>query len=78
MMSIEAMSGAGQGSYYIDLAREDYYLEGGEPPGRWFGKGANALELSGSVEKEEFRQVLQGYSPDGKNELVQNAGKENR
>ena len=78
MMSIEAMSGAGQGSYYIDLAREDYYLEGGEPPGRWFGRGAELLGLSDTVQKEEFRHVLQGYSPDGQNELVQNAGKENR
>ena len=32
MLSISAMSG-GQGAYYTGLAREDYYLEGGEPPG---------------------------------------------
>ena len=38
MLSIGAMSG-GQEQYYARLAREDYYLEGGEPPGIWMGEG---------------------------------------
>ncbi|MEO1718295.1 MAG: relaxase domain-containing protein, partial [Planctomycetota bacterium] len=40
---------SGQQSYYTQLAREDYYLEGGEPPGQWRGQGAEALSLFGEV-----------------------------
>lgn len=78
MLSIAQMSGAGQGDYYLELAREDYYLEGGEPPGVWVGEGAKELGLKGQVEKDELRNLLQGYSPEGDQALVQNAGKENR
>lgn len=78
MLSIAAMSGAGQGDYYINLAKGDYYLEGGEPPGEWLGRGAHRLGLYGQIERKEFHNMLLGYSADGKEELVQNAGKENR
>lgn len=70
------MLGGGQGEYYISLGREDYYLEGGEPPGKWLGRGAAELGLSGTVEAEPFRNLLSGYSPEGK-PLIQNAGSEN-
>jgi hypothetical protein len=43
MLSIGKMT-MGQQDYYATLAREDYYLEGGEPPGRWLGRGAEAFE----------------------------------
>ena len=72
------MSGAGQGDYYLSLAREDYYTKGGEPPGEWLGSGANELGVKGQVKEEELKNVLAGYSPDGKEALVQNAGDENR
>ena len=72
MLSIGRLS-AGQVKYYLDLAREDYYLNGGEPPGRWWGKGAEALGLTGQVGREEFERVYAGYSPAGE-PLVQNAG----
>ncbi|MCC7144495.1 MAG: relaxase domain-containing protein [Candidatus Eisenbacteria bacterium] len=66
---------AGQGEYYIGLAAEDYYLGGGEPPGKWVGKGAKALGLSGRVEKPTFRNLLRGM--DARDQpLVQNAGAE--
>ena len=78
MLSIAQMSGAGQGDYYLELAAEDYYLKGGEPPGIWEGKGAEELGLSGEVKAEDLKNILNGYSPDGSKELVQNAGKENR
>lgn len=76
MLSIGAMKG-GQVEYYLRLAQEDYYLEGGEPPGRWKGRGAKALGLKGVVEAEELRRCFTGYSPEGK-PLVKNAGNENR
>lgn len=53
--------GAGQGDYYLNLAREDYYLSGGEPPGRWLGRGAAGLSVSGTVEAEAFRNLLRGF-----------------
>jgi len=75
MLSIGAM-GSGQSEYYLALAREDYYLEGGEPPGRWLGTGAGALGLSGLVDKEQFRHLFQGFSAGGEEKLVQSAGHE--
>lgn len=74
MLSIGSMSG-GQGNYYAGLAREDYYTNGGEPPGTWFGKGAEKLGLSGQVKTEEFLEVFSGFK-DGER-LVQSAGKDN-
>lgn len=75
MLSIGAM-GAGQGDYYLNLAHEDYYLEGGEPPGRWLGQGAEALGLSGTVEKQALRNLFLGVAPDQDRPLIQNAGKD--
>jgi len=73
MLSISAMSG-GQGAYYTTLAREDYYLAGGEPPGVWVGRGAEVLTLSGHVDKEQLARLFAGFSPKTDNALVQNAG----
>ena len=72
MLSIARMS-AGSGDYYTSLAKEDYYTKGGEPPGHWYGKSAEALDLFGQVETEDLKAVLQGISPEG-DKLVQNAG----
>jgi len=62
MLSLAKMHG-GQERYYVELGREDYYLEGGEPPGRWWGKGAEALGLAGTVQKEELRTLMLGFHP---------------
>ncbi len=37
----------------------------GETEGEWFGRGAASLELTGRVEREEFRRVLDGVLPNG-------------
>ena len=76
MLSIHAMK-AGDGAYYLDLAQEDYYLRGGEPPGHWWGQGAEALRLRGRVERHELERMLTGFSPKGEG-LTQNAGGEKR
>jgi conjugative relaxase-like TrwC/TraI family protein len=73
VLSIAALSG-GQGNYYLALARDDYYLKGGEPPGQWFGKGAERLGLAAQVSGQEFKQLLRGFSPDGTRPLIQGAG----
>lgn len=64
MLSIAGMA-QGQEGYYLELAREDYYLSGGEPPGRWWGRGAAALRLEGEVAREDLSSMLAGMSPDG-------------
>lgn len=76
MLSVSSLT-SGKGFYYTNLAREDYYLEGGEPPGRWVGDTAQKLGLAGPVRKEHLASILQGFGPDGE-KLVQNAGKETR
>ena len=70
MLSMSAMSG-GQASYYLGLAREDYYLEGGEPPGQWYGEGASKLGLHGEVEAAHLYNLFGGYSHEGDRPLVQ-------
>ena len=75
MLSISLpIKDAGKGDYYLELAREDYYLTDGEPHGLWHGGGANFLALPAQVKKEEFRNLLLGFSPDGRVPCVQNAG----
>lgn len=66
--------GGGQSRYYLDLASEDYYLDGGEPLGKWFGRGADKLGLSGTVERRDLERAFSGFTPGGE-ALVQNAGK---
>ena len=73
MLSISALSG-GQGNYYLALARDDYYLKGGEPPGYWLGDGASLLGLKGKVEEQACKNLLAGLWPDGRDELVQGGG----
>jgi hypothetical protein len=36
---------------------EDYYLRRGEAPGRWLGRGLEAVQLGGEVEAEQLRRV---------------------
>lgn len=74
--SIAPMS-KGIETYYTELAREDYYLEGGEPPGRWLGTAAEKLGLAGEVQKEDLSKLLAGFGSEN-NKLVRNAGSENR
>ena len=75
MLSIGAIKSTGQGEYYLDLGREDYYLKGGEPPGQWLGRGAEKLGLTGKVEDQDFRNLLKGFAIGG-DSLIQNAGKQ--
>ena len=77
MLSI-GLIGMNQEQYYTDLSREDYYTEGGEPEGTWFGRGADILHLQGTVDKEELSALFRGFTPSGNNKLVRNAGSENR
>src|ERR1700681_930997 len=64
---------AGATEYYIGevaTSAEDYYSGRGEHPGRWVGSLAGELGLSGQVEPEHFRRVLQGKDPHSDEFLV--------
>ena len=74
MLSIGAM-GSGQANYYLGIAREDYYLQGGEPPGHWRGLGAKDLGLSGAVvNAASLNRLFEGFHPRDDRALIQNAG----
>lgn len=74
MLSIKAMTGGVLGEYYLSLSREDYYLEGGEPPGEWLGLGASKIGLSGEVGREELKGILKALDPFSGEKLAQNGG----
>ena len=78
MLSISKPIRRDGGDYYELLSRDDYYPEGAELPGVWHGRGCADFGISGAVQKEEFANLLNGYSRDGQEKLVQNAGKRNR
>ena len=71
-------SAAAAVDYYTDERKEDYYLNGIDKKGLWFGKAAQPLGLGQTVQREEFRNLLNGFSPDGGKGLVQNAGHPDR
>ena len=66
------------GEYYREMARGEYYTGNGQAPGQWFGPGAKALGLVGKVEEVVLANLLEGRSPDGAWNLVQNAGSSKR
>jgi conjugative relaxase-like TrwC/TraI family protein len=50
-------------NYYEHLGRDDYYLRGAAPLGRWAGEGAARLSLSGPVTRSDFDAALNGLDP---------------
>lgn len=56
--SVSALSSAGQAASYYEA--DDYYAEGGLAPSEWFGDAAQALGLSGEVDREQFAALLEG------------------
>jgi conjugative relaxase-like TrwC/TraI family protein len=56
--SVSALTSSAQASSYYEA--DDYYSEGGLSPSEWQGAGAEALGLSGEVDREQFRALLDG------------------
>ncbi|HVM08191.1 MAG TPA: MobF family relaxase [Acidimicrobiales bacterium] len=65
---------AGLVDYYAGLAEDrdrsgngrgpvDYYIDAGEPPGRWWGRGLEALGLDGDVAGSELRALFVAEHP---------------
>ena len=64
VMSRGALNAAQAARYYAEkYSADDYYSEGRQVAGQWFGKGAEALGLTGTVDRDDFRAVLEGRDP---------------
>jgi conjugative relaxase-like TrwC/TraI family protein len=59
---VTTLKGADAGAYYVD-GPGGYYLDGDEPPGRWLGRGAEMLGLSGEADDEDFLAAMDGIDP---------------
>jgi conjugative relaxase-like TrwC/TraI family protein len=76
MLTIAAIRG--DGSYYITVGMDDYYLRPGEAIGVWFGSGAKTLGVSGNFDPAEYKHLMAGFSPDGSVAYFKNSGTESR
>jgi conjugative relaxase-like TrwC/TraI family protein len=64
VMSKGALTAGQAETYYEEkYSRDDYYTEKRRVVGRWFGKGAAELGLTGDVDAKHFRAVLNGLNP---------------
>jgi conjugative relaxase-like TrwC/TraI family protein len=59
---VTTLKGVGAGRYYTEHL-PSYYLNGDEPPGRWWGRGADRLGLQGEMDSEAFLAVMAGLDP---------------
>lgn len=79
MLSVSKIGG-GKSAYYLSMCKQEYYIgetvEGQKPS--WFGKGVWKLGIRGEVNAQEFKHLFDGFSPDGKEKLVGNAGRYNK
>ena len=60
--SVSALTSSAQASSYYEA--DDYYSEDGLAPSEWQGAGAEALGLSGEVDRDQFRALLDGRLAD--------------
>lgn len=80
MLTIRRISPQSLGYYDRENSLEThqevgYYEEEAKGRGQWFGRGCQALGLSGEVDSAQYRNVFQGFSPTRTVALVQNAGR---
>lgn len=61
--TISAIGSSAQASSYYEA--DDYYADGGLSPSEWQGEAAKDLGLAGEVERDAFRDMLDGKLPDG-------------
>ena len=59
---VTTLKGAGVGRYYTEHL-PSYYLDGDEPRGQWWGRGAGLLGLDGQMDADEFLSVMAGQGP---------------
>lgn len=79
MMSISALgSGSAAADYCMSSTREDYYTEGGDPPGFWAGQGSMDLGISGKIDVTDFQNLLLGLHPKTQQALTGSSPSEHR
>lgn len=81
MLSIRSLgiASAGVEEYYEHLAQGDeYYENGGEPPGQWQGLLASELYLFGQVQKGQLGDMFRGIHPLTGEALATNAGDQHK
>jgi conjugative relaxase-like TrwC/TraI family protein len=61
---VTTLKGPSAGRYYV-AELPSYYLDAGEPPGRWLGRCAAMSGLVGEVDPDAFIAVLDGRDPSG-------------
>ena len=77
VMSKGALSAGQAETYYEEkYSRDDYYTEKQRVIGRWFGKGAAELGLTGDINTADFRAVLNGLDPTSGEIIVHAAQRE--
>src|SRR5271156_3592154 len=57
----------------VALSIDEYYAGVGESPGVWAGRWADALGLSGVVEADELRALVEGRDPGTGEQLLAGA-----
>ena len=62
MLSVAPVRSAGGAANYF--AADNYYTKD-QATGEWFGKGAQALGLTGEIDAKQFEALLKGELPDG-------------
>jgi len=71
-LTISEIKGDEKGlSYYADLAKEDYYERGGEPPARWYNGEAVGRTTGSVVARMDYMSVMHGRDPESGRQLVQ-------
>jgi conjugative relaxase-like TrwC/TraI family protein len=74
MMTLSKALAAGQAKDYFAAeytsAQESYYSEGEVIKGKWFGRQAEAWQLQGEVNSEQFERLCEGQHPLNGDELV--------
>ena len=53
------------------LCAGDYYSEGQSIAGQWFGKGAESLQITGTVQRDEFLRLCDNLDPRTGHRLTQ-------
>ncbi|WP_437190998.1 MobF family relaxase [Planctomicrobium sp. SH527] len=67
----QVLSDGFDGGYFTFRVNVNYFSEGGESPGVWYGAGAKALGLVGTVNAAALQRLLVGVHPHQFTSLVQ-------
>jgi len=80
VLSVKSLGAADSGiaQYYEHLGADDYYADGGEPPGEWHGRLSGALGLSGNVRAGQLQRLFEGYDPETGDALASNSGMQHK